>query len=75
MTHKEFIFWLKGISDSNPDKPSKKMWKLIQDKLKKVKEKEVVEEKQPDIYIQPTNPQPPTTPSTPNPGNPPQIWC
>ena len=73
MTHKEFTFWLKGIMDANDSEPSKKVWKLIQDKLKKVKDNDF-EEKIPDVYITPhTPPVPQQTP--PNPGNPPNIWC
>mgnify|MGYP003152635599 CR=1 FL=1 len=75
MTHKEFIFWLKGIADSSATPPTKKTWKIIQDKLNQIKGEETEEDKQPEIYIQPTNPQPQTTPEIPNPGNPPQIWC
>ena len=73
MTHKEFIFWLKGIVDTTDSKPSKKIWKLIQDKLKTVEETDF-EEKMPDVYITPhTTPTPQEMP--PNPGNPPNIWC
>ena len=51
MTHKEFIFWLKGIADSSTTPPTKKTWKIIQDKLNQIKGEETEEDKQPEIYI------------------------
>ena len=71
MTEKEFTYWLRGIVDSTEFMPTKKTWDTIVDKLKEVKEEDVVETKhQPYVVINPTIEQQP-----PRPNEPPQILC
>tara|TARA_B100000287_G_C20269077_1_gene637186 strand:+ start:394 stop:618 length:225 start_codon:yes stop_codon:yes gene_type:complete len=74
MTHKEFTFWLKGIMDVNDSKPTKKIWKLIQDKLKQVEDESEIRQDE-GTYIIPKSPEYPQKPEVPNPTGPPQIWC
>ena len=54
MTEKEFIYWLKGIVDSTDFMPTKKTWDTIVDKLKEVKECDLLETRQhPYVIINP----------------------
>tara|TARA_R110000824_G_scaffold90592_1_gene221176 strand:- start:156 stop:371 length:216 start_codon:yes stop_codon:yes gene_type:complete len=71
MTEKEFIYWLKGIVDSTDFMPTKKTWDTIVDKLKEVKECDLLETRQHPYVI--INPAIVPQPKTPN--EPPQILC
>ena len=76
MTPKEFIFWLKGI-DVLTNKPNKKTWKLIREKLSEVDmdDKEPYKRNYKPTYIPEDYPPIHPIKVPPHPGSPPEIVC